>query len=312
MLVMLLGWVYMNPAVEMKRLFPKDIVAWVVPNTPIIDAALTDIPSYDENFDRIWYWQYVTVSRDGAFPMVKLDYLEKYFAEALERGHGLAPQGVFGVNAFNAMYFAQVARDGLIPHADFLREFGERFYGDTPDGRGAPRLSKGACLPPELVQQCPHARCREFPEHGGILAPEAAPSRRPPTAAASAKSPLLKDRLKTMAVTMLRCFLRRNSPHLRPLEDPGQQWTMDYMREFGWNRQAVEGMVRRYEEVFTPTAPAAAGDFFGEEFLKIRSALLASGARKIGPSPFSAIGLPSPLVGRVRHARIRTQGAEIR
>ena len=45
MLVMLFGWVYMNPAAEMRRLFPADTVAWVVPNTPIIDAALTDIPA---------------------------------------------------------------------------------------------------------------------------------------------------------------------------------------------------------------------------------------------------------------------------
>jgi len=94
------------------------------------------------------------------------------------------------------------------------------------------------------------------------------------SAAASARTPLLKDRLKTMAVTALRCFLRRN-PHLRPLQDPGQQWTMDYMREFGWNRRALEDLIKRYEEVFAPVEPAPAGDFFGEEFLKVRRGLAA-------------------------------------
>jgi hypothetical protein len=276
MLVMLLGWVYMNPASEMKRLFPQDIVAWIVPNTPIIDAALTDIPSYDENFERIWYWQYVTVSRDGAFPMVKLDYLEEYFAEALERGHGLAPQGVFGVNAFNAMYFAQVARDGLIPHKEFLKSFGERYYGDIRMGGALLDYQKALVFHRNWYNNV-HTRDVENSlnmEESWILKRAFETTA---AAAESAKSPLLKDRLKTMAVTALRCFLRRN-PHLRPLEDPGRQWTMDYMREFGWNRQAVLDMVKRYEEVFSPTTPAADGDFFGEEFLKIREALASQAA----------------------------------
>ncbi len=273
MLVMLLGWVYMNPAEEMARLLPKDIVAWVVPNTPIIDAALTDISSYDENFERVWYWQYVTVSRDGSFPMVKLDYLEKYFAEALERGHGLAPQGVFGVNAFNAMYFAQVARDGLIPHEGFLKAFGERFYGDPRMGEALLDYQTALVFHRNWYNNV-HTRDVQ----NSLNMEESWHLKRAfettASAAAAAKSPLLKDRLKTMAVTALRCFLRRN-PHLRPLEEAGQQWTMDYMREYGWNRQALEGLVRRYEEVFYPTAPAAEGDFFGEEFLKIREALAA-------------------------------------
>ena len=225
MLVMLLGWVYMNPAAEMKRLFPKDTVAWVVPNTPIIDAALTDIPSYDENFDRVWYWQYVTVSRDGAFPMVKLDYLEEYFAEALERGHGLAPQGVFGVNAFNAMYFAQVARDGLVPHQEFLRSFGERFYGDSRMGQALLDYQQALVFHRNWYNNV-HTRDVENSlnmEESWILKRAFETTA---AAAASAKSPLLKDRLKTMAVTALRCFLRRN-PHLRPPKDPVRagRWT---------------------------------------------------------------------------------------
>jgi hypothetical protein len=278
MLVMLLGWVYMNPAAEMKRLFPADTVAWVVPNTPIIDAALTDIPSYDENFDRIWYWQYVTVSRDGAFPMVKLDYLEKYFAEALERGHGLAPQGVFGVNAFNAMYFAQVARDGLIPHADFLKSFGERYYGDPRMGEALLDYQEALVFHRNWYNNV-HTRDVQNSlnmEESWLLKKAFETTAE---AAASAKSDLLKGRLRTMAVTMLRVFLRR-CPHLHPPADPGKSWTMDYMSVFGWNRQAVLDMVKRYEEVFSPTAPAAEGDFFGEEFLKIREALASQAAIK--------------------------------
>jgi hypothetical protein len=271
MLVMLLGWVYMNPAAEMKQLFPPDTVAWVVPNTSIIDAALTDIPSYSESFEHIWYWLYVTVSRDGAFPMVKLDYLEKYFAEALKRGHGLAPQGVFGVNAFNAMYFAQVARDGLIPHADFLKSFGERYYGNVRMGEALLDYQKALFHHRNWYNNV-HTRDVEnylTMEESSLLKDAFETTA---AAAQSAKSPLLKDRLRILAVTELRSFLRR-CPHLKPPEDPAQSWTMDYMKTYGWNRRAVEDMVRRYEDVFGPTEPAAAGDFFGEEFLKIRSAL---------------------------------------
>lgn len=280
MLVMLMGWVYMNPAAEMKRLFPPDTVAWIVPDTPIIDAALTDIPSYDENFNRIWYWQYVTVSRDGAFPMVKLDYLEKYFAEALKRGHGLAPQGVFGVNAFNAMYFAQVARDGLIPHEEFLRSFGERFYGDLRMGDALLDYQKALVFHRNWYNNVNTSDVKNYfnMEESALLK---AAFETTAAAAETAKTPLLKDRLKVLAVTQLRCFLRR-CPHLNLPQDPAKSWTMDYMKEFGWNRQALEDMVRRYEAVFAPVSPAAAGDFFGEEFLKIKEALAVPAAPATG------------------------------
>jgi hypothetical protein len=270
MLVMLLGWVYMNPAAEMKRLFPPDTVAWVVPNTSIIDAALTDLPSYDENFKHVWYWLYVTVSRDGAFPMVKLDYLEKYFAEALKRGHNLAPQGVFGVNAANAMYFAQVARDGLIPHADFLKSFGERYYGDARMGDALLDYQKALFHHRNWYN---NVHTRDVQNYLTMEESSLLKSAFETTAAAalSAKSPLVKDRLRVLAVTSLRCLLRR-CPHLNPPEDPAKRWTMDYMKTYGWNRQALEDMVRRFEDVFGRPEPGV-GDFFGEEFLKIRSAL---------------------------------------
>ncbi len=271
MLVMLLGWVYMNPAAEMRRLFPADIVAWIVPDTPIIDAALTDIPSYGDSFPRIWYWLYVTVSRDGAFPMVKLDYLEKYFAEALKRGHSLAPQGVFGVNAFNAMYFAQVARDGLIPHEEFLKSFGEQYYGDPGMGEALLDYQKALVFHRNWYNNVHTSDVKnDFNMEESWLLKRAFETTA--TAAESAKTPLLKDRLKVMAVTILRCLVRR-CPHLNPPADPAKSWTMDYMKDFGWNRQGIEALFKRYEEVFAPTEPGATGDFFGEEFLKIKSVL---------------------------------------
>ena len=217
-LVMLMGWVYMNPASEMSRLFPADTVAWVVPNTSIIDAALTDLPSYGERFAHVWYWLYVTVSRDGDFPVVKLDYLEKYFAEALARGHGLAPQGVSGTNAANAMYFARVAGEGLVPHADFLKLFGERYYGDVRMGE-ALRDYQHALIHHRNWYNNVHTRDVRNDltmEEASLLAGVFEGTL---DAAGDAKSPLLKDRLRVLAVTALRCLFRR-TPHLRLPEDP--------------------------------------------------------------------------------------------
>jgi hypothetical protein len=271
LLVMLLGWVYMNPAAEMSALFPQDTVAWVVPNTPIIDAALTDLPNYDEHFRHVWYWLYVTVSADGVFPLVKLDYLETYFAQALKRGHGLAPQGVHGNNAANSMYFVQVARDGLMPHAAFLKSFGERYYGDPRMGDVLLDYQK-ALLQHRNWYNNVHTRdVKNYltMEESSLLSSVFDGT---VAAARDAKSPLVKDRLRVLAVTTLRCILRR-SPHLRGPVDPLKDWTSAWMKTYGWNRQALEAMVRRFEEVFGRSEPQGGDDFFGEEFRKIQSDL---------------------------------------
>jgi hypothetical protein len=257
----------------MSKLFPADTVAWVVPNTPIIDAALTDLPSYDEHFRHVWYWLYVTVSRDGVFPLVKLDYLEKYFAEALKRGHGLAPQGVLGNNPANSMYFVQVARDGLIPHAAFLKSFGERYYGDPRMGDVLLDYQR-ALLQHRNWYNNVHTRdvknyltMEESSLLSGVFEGTL-------DAARDARSPLLKDRLRVLSVTALRCLLRR-SPHLRPPADPAKEWTSAWMKTYGWNRQAIEAMVPRFEEVFGTAEPQTGDDLFVEEFRKIRSELAA-------------------------------------
>ncbi len=271
LLVMLMGWVYMNPAAEMRRLFPPDTVAWIVPNTSIIDAALTDIPGYGERFRRIWYWLYVTVSRDGGFPMVKLDYLEKYFAEALARGHGLAPQGVGGVNAANAMYFVRTANDGLIPHEEFLAAFGERFYGDGRMGGILLDYERALIHHRNWYNNVHTVDVRNFltQEEASLLARVFEGTL---AAAREARSPLLKDRLRILAVTALRCLFRR-SPHLDLPEDPVKGWSFEWMEAYGWNRRAIETMVPRFEEVFGPVVKGEGQDLFGEEFLKIQAAL---------------------------------------
>ena len=270
MLVMLMGWVYMNPASELAKLLPADTVAWVVPNTPIIDAALTDIPSYGEHFQHVWYWLYVTVSRDGAFPTVKLDYLEKYFAEALERGHILAPQGVTGNNPFNAMYYVQVARDGLIPHADYLHSFAGRYYGDARMGDVLLTYQKALFHHRNWYNNVHTVDIRNY-----LTFEEAAQFRSvfesTVDAARTAKSPLLKDRLRVLATTALRCILRRSPQPPRP-EESKKDWGPEWDRIYEKNRREYLAMIGLFDKAFGEPG-AGADDFFWEEYLKIKTGL---------------------------------------
>jgi hypothetical protein len=180
------------------------------------------------------------------------------------------------------MYFAQVVRDGLIPHQDFLRTFSERYYGDAGMGEALLHYQQALFHHRNWYDNVHTSDVKYYFNMDESVLLKAA-FEKTAAAAASAKSPLIKDRLKALAATQLRCFLRR-CPHLHPPADPAKSWTMDYMREFAWNRQGVEDLVKRYEEVFAPTEPAAAGDFFGEEFLKVRSALKSPAS----PSPAPA------------------------
>jgi len=129
--VMLMGWVYMNPAATMAKHFPKDTVAWVVPNTPIIDAANTDLDAYSKHF-HCWYWLYVNVSKDAEFPVVKTDYLEKYCREAVERGHGLMPQSAFYANTFNLQYVADAAWSGPAKSAAYMDQYCADYFAGIP------------------------------------------------------------------------------------------------------------------------------------------------------------------------------------
>jgi len=270
LLVMLMGWVYMNPASELARLFPADTVAWVVPNTPIIDAALTDLQSYDEHFKHVWYWLYVTVSRDGAFPTVKLDYLEKYFAEAFKHGHGLAPQGVIGNNAANAMYYVQVARDGLVPNADFLKSFGERYYGDARMGDALLTYQQALLFHRNWYNNIHTVNIRNY-----LTFEEAAQFRsvfdNSVEAARTARSPLIRDRLRGLALTALRCILRRSPQPPQPGEsrkDWGPEWDRIYER----NRQGYLAMCGRFSDAFGE--PESGGDdFYWREWREIKAAL---------------------------------------
>ncbi len=249
---MLMGWVYMNPADKLAELLPKDVIAWIVPYTPIIDAALTDLNSYSENFKNVWYWLYVTVSRDGIFPMVKVDYLEKYFQEAIERGHGLAPQSVLYNNNENAMYYAQSARDGISPNKEFLKSFGARYYGDPQMGEALIKYQRTLKNHRNWYNNVHTVNINNYftfkekqdlmDVYGTVL-----------HVAKTAETPLIKNRLEVLAITTLRCLYRRSSP--------------------SWDDNNYLEMIKEVKSLFPDSYFGEGKDFFRNELLNMEREL---------------------------------------
>lgn len=208
-LAMLMGWAYMNPAEKIAPLVPKDTVAWVVPNTPIIDVSRTDLDAYGAQFQRVWYWLYSNVSADGIFPMVKCDYLEKYCREAAKRGHGLMPQTSFRTNAANMVYLAQAGWRGPADNEKFVRQYGTRYYGGDPRMGDLLVAYQAALKRHRLWTNNIYTRRR-----GATLRPEESATLRKTVKLAietgrKTTSGLIRDRLKTLAVTAIRCLTVR-------------------------------------------------------------------------------------------------------
>jgi len=268
LMVMLMGWFYMNPAPRLAQMFPEDTVAWVVPNTPIIDAARTDLDAYGRVFRQVWYWLYVRVSQDGLFPTIKLDYLEPYFREAIKRNHGLAPQGVlYGNNSVNAMYFAQVAREGLISPREFLESFAERYY-------GSPTMAQALLAYQEALKNHrnwnnnihttgPRRSLRQ--QEVGWLGQTFEITL---DAARKTRFALFRDRLRVLAITTLRCLWRGA---IEPPRLPGKEtktWkrsraSPEYLALF---RKMVADLEDEYADELAPENQ----DLFGREFRQIK------------------------------------------
>ncbi|MHA1574307.1 MAG: hypothetical protein ACTSX8_09960 [Alphaproteobacteria bacterium] len=263
-LAMLMGWVYMNPASKVAKLLPKDTVAWVVPNTPIIDAACTDLDAYGAHFQHVWYWLYSTVSADGIYPMVKCDYLEKYCREALLRGHGLMPQSAFLSNVANMMYLAHAGWHGVVENEKFLADFGTRYY------RGDPRMGEllvqyqAALKPHRLWTNNIHTR-----RSGVTLLPSEIATLRKTAELAielgrQTASELIRDRLKTLAVTAIRCLVvREPDKRRRVAAGPGKPLTRDELL----------GLVREAKQVFASHYFGSKRDRFWRVILKIETDL---------------------------------------
>jgi hypothetical protein len=130
-LAMVAGWNYINPAWEVKRLFPEGLIAHVVPPTEIIGDHMCDLDSYLQVFrGRCWYWLYADVSVNLCRTMPCLDYLHPYARLAAARGSGLAPQYNFKTrNAMNLMYLADAGWAGPREPAAFLAGCLPAYYG---------------------------------------------------------------------------------------------------------------------------------------------------------------------------------------
>lgn len=271
-LVMLMGWAYMNPASRLARQFPPDTIAWVVPNTSLIDAARTDLDEYGKHFRQVWYWLYVRVSQDGPFPTVKLDYLEANFREAIRRNHGLAPQGLlYGNNSADAMYFAQVAREGLLSPRDFLNSFADRFYGSARMGQALLAYQE-ALLHHRNWNDNIHTTGPKKPLSSTEVEWLYQTVQDSLTAMDGATCSLFKDRLRVMAITALRCIWRgsiRNLPQVSGQKTRKSKMSKDEAKKLG----RFEQMLGNFERIHGRNEEGHAEDVFWEELREIKKVL---------------------------------------
>lgn len=253
MLVMLMGWVYMDPADEIAKYVNKNIISWIVPRTPIIDAAVADIDEYEKYFDRIWYWLYSGVSADGQFPIVKIDYLENYLLEAIKRDHGIAGQGIPSSNAANVMYLVESGRDGVVSPETFLQKFGELYYGDSKMGSALLKYQEALKNHRNWFNNI-HTRDVEnnFSTYEALLLKDVYNT--VIDCAKTAKTPLLKDRLKAMAVTTIRCFVKRGKTDVSKLIV---------------SENDINKMIDETKSLFSDHYFGAENDFFWDELVKL-------------------------------------------
>lgn len=252
-LVMLMGWVYMDPADEIAKYVNENIISWIVPRTPIIDAAVADIDEYEKHFDRIWYWLYSGVSADGQFPIVKIDYLEKYVTEATNRDHGIAGQGIPSSNVANVMYLMESGREGAVSSEKFLQKFGELYYGDSRMGNALIKYQEALKNHRNWFNNI-HTRDVEnnFSTYEALLLKDVYNT--VIDCAKTARTPLLKDRLKAMAITTIRCFVKRGKTGVSKLIV---------------SENDINKMIDETKSLFSDHYFGIKNDFFWEELMKL-------------------------------------------
>jgi len=132
-LFFVLGWEYMNPPNELRKYLPKDIVAWIVPSRTWTRQYIDD---YFENFSRIWFWLYPWYSTEGVFPDYKIERMQKTVQEgAAKKVLGIVPEMYgFRNHEMNLMSLTKFYFDPDVDAEQFKKEFNDKYY--YHDSRG--------------------------------------------------------------------------------------------------------------------------------------------------------------------------------
>ena len=132
-LFFVLGWEYMNPPSELRKYLPEDIVAWIVPSRTWTREYIND---YFANFPQIWFWMYPWYSTEGVFPDYKIATMQKSVKEgAANHILGIVPEMyTFRNHEMNLMSLVEFYWHPEIETDQFIKEFNDQYY--YHDSRG--------------------------------------------------------------------------------------------------------------------------------------------------------------------------------
>ncbi|UCE07226.1 MAG: hypothetical protein JSW07_04110, partial [bacterium] len=128
-----LGWEYMNPPSELQKYLPDEVIALIVPSRAWTRQY---IEGYFENFSSIWFWYYPWVGKEGVFPNYIMERMQKYTQEGISKNIlGIVPEMyAFRNHEMNAMSLVKLYWDHELDVEAFKKEFNDKYY--YHDSRG--------------------------------------------------------------------------------------------------------------------------------------------------------------------------------
>jgi hypothetical protein len=161
----------------LRKYLPEDIVAWIVPSRTWTREYIND---YFANFPQIWFWMYPWYSTEGVFPDYKIAPMQKSIKEgAANRILGIVPEMyTFRNHEMNLMSLVEFYWHPERETDQFIKEFNDHYYYHDPRGHmGYTSYVEGDYWGSYKLFSTAYQAC---------------------------KNPMVRDRLKDMAIASLR------------------------------------------------------------------------------------------------------------
>jgi len=154
------------------------------------------------------------------------------------------------------MYLVQSGREGAVSSDKYLQKFGELYYGDSRMGNALIKYQEALKNHRNWFNNI-HTRDVEnnFSTYEALLLKDVYNT--VIDCVKTAKTPLLKDRLKAMAITTIRCFVKRGKTDVSKLIV---------------SENDINKMIDETKSLFSDHYFGIENDFFWEELVKLRPA----------------------------------------
>jgi len=129
-----LGWEYMNPPSELQEYLPDEVIAWIVPSRAWTRQYMEE---YFTNFKDIWFWMYPWYSTEGVFPTYLIERMKKYVKEGADsKILGIVPEMyTFRNHEMNAMSLTKFYWNPDLDTEKFKKEFNDKYYDHDKKGQ---------------------------------------------------------------------------------------------------------------------------------------------------------------------------------